>query len=104
MCLSSSGLALTCQVLHIGNQSHILSTRPSAFRHEIYKCEPDRDRMDWNFSGLVSHSLAATQTNNNPLDGMDAALEEFRNSMASIQQEAEARKCVLASFLTIADR
>ena len=85
-------------MLRFANQSHVLSTRPSVFRHEIYQCEPDQGRKDWDFSGLVSHSLVLAQANKT-MEGMDAALEELKNNMASIQQEVEARKCALAHIL-----
>jgi RNA polymerase II elongation factor ELL len=61
------------------------------FRHEIYQSEPGQSRKDWTFSGLVSHSLSLEQANKS-IVGMEAALEELKNNMASIQQETEARK------------
>jgi hypothetical protein len=38
---------------------------------------------------------------NKSMEGMDAALEELKNNMATIQQETEARKYALAPILDL---
>lgn len=90
----------TPQLLRFAGQSHVLCTRASSEYHEVYQCGPDRSHKDWTFHGLVSHRLNL-EVANKSMEGMDAALEELKNNMATIQQETEARKYALAPILDL---
>lgn len=82
-------LLIIFQEIRFGNQSHTLSPHVVKHRQELYSSKGD----NLSFKGLVSHSLTLRKAEEASA-GMDVALEAFRNNMASISQEHEARKYV----------
>lgn len=88
----------------ITQQIHV---KPESFRHEIYhrrqvEADGEAEAEDgeeseavWQFTGLVTQSLNV-QPVEDVAAGTDRALETLKNTMASIEQDREARKCVSA--------
>jgi RNA polymerase II elongation factor ELL len=59
----------------------------------LYEENRENEEHSWEFSGLINHSLSIQQVEQETA-GTDHALEKLKNTMASIEQEREARKYV----------
>lgn len=70
-----------------------LHTKPEKFRNELYHSSGDGGEKEWNFSGLINHSLEI-QKMEEASAGLDKALETLQSQMASIKQQRDAQKCV----------
>jgi RNA polymerase II elongation factor ELL len=62
----------------------------------VYKENQENEENSWEFTGLINHSISIQQVEQETA-GTDHALEKLKNTMASIEQEREARKYVFTT-------
>jgi RNA polymerase II elongation factor ELL len=79
------------QLIKYDGKSHELQSKSEKFRYELYKENQENDERSWEFSGLINHSLSI-QHAAEASAGTERALEALKNTMASIEQDREARK------------
>ena len=84
------------QLIKYDGKSHELHTKPEKFRYELYRENQENEGEPWEFNGLINHSLSIQHVQEASA-GTDRALEALKNTMASIEQEREARKYVPSS-------
>jgi len=77
-------------------KSHELHTKPEKFRYELYRENQENEGEPWEFNGLINHSLSIQHVQEASA-GTDRALEALKNTMASIEQEREARKAAIST-------
>jgi hypothetical protein len=73
------------------HNKHTFQARKSKFRHEIYKTDKE-ERGNWQFDGLVTHSLAVRRKVEESMPGVEEAVEILRNDVLTLKQEQKARQ------------
>lgn len=74
--------------IRCGDSVHVLNTANESFRHEIYKHDDGGTRT---FKGAINHKLSVHKVEESTA-GSDAALQQLKSNIATINQEKEARK------------
>jgi hypothetical protein len=88
-------LMLLFKVIRYDRKSHGLTTAEAKYRNELYQLDEESKENEWSFTGLINHHLTIQKVEEASAN-MDKALETLKNNMASIEQEREARKCVIS--------
>lgn len=81
---------MTTQKIRLGKRAIDLTISPEAFRHELFTASTD-SLSDFDFSGIVSHRAELKAPERKQSVGSDAALAALQNSLASYQQNKQAK-------------
>ncbi|KAF2453470.1 hypothetical protein BDY21DRAFT_367011 [Lineolata rhizophorae] len=79
------------QTIKYGSKTHVLDTTRERHPHELYQAEGAAMEGALQFRGVVGHRLAVQEAEE-VTAGTDVALERLKSSLASLQQEKEARQ------------
>jgi RNA polymerase II elongation factor ELL len=85
------------QVLRYEGKSHSLQSQPEKYRHELYQSTNEGKPNEWNFAGLINHSLEIQRVEEASAK-TDKALETLKNNMAAIEHEREGRRFVSSAI------
>jgi RNA polymerase II elongation factor ELL len=69
----------------------VLQSSSESHRYELYKSSGAGDDDEFEFAGLINHSLTV-QKAEDVTAGVDSALQQLRSSMAAISEFKEANK------------
>jgi RNA polymerase II elongation factor ELL len=88
-CSGTCRLIVT-KTLRFDGKSRVLDVSPVKYRQEFYQSSPQNEN-EWRFSGTVDHVLAL-QKAQEVTGRVEETLQKLKSSMASLEQEQEARK------------
>ena len=81
------------QELRSGKQTFSLKASPSKIPHDVYRRKA-QGSTDYEFVGPVRYDLSLVEAEKKAA-GMDAAVAQLKNSLATFQQEKEANRYAL---------
>ncbi|KAF2170101.1 hypothetical protein M409DRAFT_19708 [Zasmidium cellare ATCC 36951] len=84
--------------IRLGKRTIDLTISPEAFRHELYTASTD-SLSDFDFAGIVSHRAELKVPERKQSLGSDAALAALQSSLASYQQEKQAKSVNISNNL-----
>ena len=90
-------LTTKLQQLKYGDKTHVLHSSSESHRFELYKSSGAGSDDEFEFAGLINHSLTV-QKAEDVTAGVDSALEQLRSSMAAISEFKQANKYAFPVF------
>ncbi|KAF2820191.1 hypothetical protein CC86DRAFT_374421 [Ophiobolus disseminans] len=80
--------------LKYGDKTHVFQSSSESHRYELYKTSSAGGYDEFEFAGLINHSLTV-QKAEDVTAGVDSALEQLRSSMAAISEFKQANKTIV---------